>query len=78
MSLGVKGSEVMAAPQPAHCHEPENFGLSSEFEDDATAGPNPSSKSGSPASPASKGMSGASEADDISGAGAELPPFCLL
>lgn len=78
VSRGVKGSDVIAPPQPAHCQEPENFGLSPEFEDGATAGPNPSSKSGSPARPASKGKSGASGADDISGAGAELPSFCLL
>lgn len=78
VSRGAKGREVMALPQPAHCQEPVNFGLSPEFDVGAIAGPKPSSTSGSPARPASNGMSGASEADDISGAGVELPPFCLL
>ena len=78
VSRGVKGRELMAAPQPAHCQLPDVRGFSLLLVG-VTAGPKPSSKSGSPASPASKGMSGASLAVDISGACGcgEFPPFCF-
>jgi hypothetical protein len=53
VSRGVKGSDEILPPQPAHCQLPEIFGLSPV--DGAAAGPKPSSSAGPLDSPASKG-----------------------
>jgi hypothetical protein len=75
VSRGVKGRDVMAAPQLAHCQLPEDFERS--VVTGTVVPPKPSSVEGSPAKPASKGMSGTSIAVDISGVCWALLSLCL-
>ena len=72
MSRGWKGSEVMAAPQPAHSQLPVKRGFSPET--GMALPPKSSLGAGSPATSAKSGMSGASVAKSpISEAAALLP-----
>ena len=75
VSLGVKGRELIAPPQVAHCQLPENLGFPP---DEAEPSGKASLSSGLEARSASKGMSGASDATDMLGAGFDEPPLFLL
>lgn len=76
MVLGVKGREVIVAPQPEQVQFPANLGFSPPV--DVAIPSRPSSGAGSDASPASSGGGGISSAVLLGMPTGPLPPFLFF